>query len=217
MCGVINPENYKWNQFLSHKIWCSHNATSQPKSTVELGYMYMCPRGLTGPPAVTFTKYLKLKREFYFDVYTIISNRIQFSLWTICAFRAPNPRQWPLAEQNSIKSWKWCQERYLAQLYDEEYQKHRHKYLRLHKQSFSALRAPTLPLITTAVQSVYKLQRHQRSTIIWRDHKEKREEIWRSSMADTQNGRQYIGWVELIACLTAHLTIFQLYMWQHID
>ena len=26
------------------------NATNQPKSTVELGYM--CPRGLLGPPAV---------------------------------------------------------------------------------------------------------------------------------------------------------------------
>ena len=26
------------------------NATNQPKSTVELGYM--CPRGLSGPPAV---------------------------------------------------------------------------------------------------------------------------------------------------------------------
>ena len=26
------------------------NATNQPKSTVEVGYM--CPRGLTGPPAV---------------------------------------------------------------------------------------------------------------------------------------------------------------------
>ena len=34
------------------------NAKNQPKSTVELGYM--CPRGLTGPPAVTLTK-------FYFD------------------------------------------------------------------------------------------------------------------------------------------------------
>ena len=31
------------------------NAMNQPKSTLELGYM--CPRGLTGPPAVTFTKY----------------------------------------------------------------------------------------------------------------------------------------------------------------
>ena len=29
------------------------NATNQPKSTVELGYM--CPRGLSGPPAVIFT------------------------------------------------------------------------------------------------------------------------------------------------------------------
>ena len=28
--------------------------TNQLKSTVELGYM--CPRGLTGPPAVTLTK-----------------------------------------------------------------------------------------------------------------------------------------------------------------
>ena len=30
------------------------NATNQPKSTVELGYM--CPRGLLGPSAVTLTK-----------------------------------------------------------------------------------------------------------------------------------------------------------------
>ena len=29
------------------------NATNQPISTVELGYM--CPRGLLGPPAVTLT------------------------------------------------------------------------------------------------------------------------------------------------------------------
>ena len=35
------------------------NATNQPKSTVELGYM--CPRGLSGPPAVTLTEYLKFK------------------------------------------------------------------------------------------------------------------------------------------------------------
>ena len=33
------------------------NATNQTKSTAELGYM--CHRGLTGPPAVTLTKYLK--------------------------------------------------------------------------------------------------------------------------------------------------------------
>ena len=37
------------------------NATNQPKSTVELGYI--CPRGLTGPPAVTLTKELKYKKE----------------------------------------------------------------------------------------------------------------------------------------------------------
>ena len=37
------------------------NATNQPKSTVELGYM--CPRGLIGPPAVTLTKYLKCKKR----------------------------------------------------------------------------------------------------------------------------------------------------------
>ena len=34
----------------NRKFWCSQNATNQPKSTVELGYM--CPQGLTGPPAV---------------------------------------------------------------------------------------------------------------------------------------------------------------------
>ena len=37
------------------------NATNQPKSTVELGYM--CPRGLSGPPAVTLTKQLKYKKR----------------------------------------------------------------------------------------------------------------------------------------------------------
>ena len=30
------------------------NATNQQKSILELGYM--CPRGLTGPPAATLTK-----------------------------------------------------------------------------------------------------------------------------------------------------------------
>ena len=36
-------------------------ATNQPKSIVELGYM--CPRGPTGPPAVTLTRYLKYKKK----------------------------------------------------------------------------------------------------------------------------------------------------------
>ena len=52
--GVINPQNYNFNEFKTRKIWCSQNTTNQPKSTVELGYM--CPRGLLGPPAVTLTK-----------------------------------------------------------------------------------------------------------------------------------------------------------------
>ena len=52
--GVINPQNYNSNKFHYGKFLCSQNATNQPKSTVELGYM--CPRGLNGPPAVTLTK-----------------------------------------------------------------------------------------------------------------------------------------------------------------
>ena len=52
--GVIKPQNYNFIQFLYGKFWCSQNATSQPKSTVELGYE--CPRGLTGSPEVTLTK-----------------------------------------------------------------------------------------------------------------------------------------------------------------
>ena len=53
--GVINPQNYNFNQFLHGKFWCSHdNATNQPKSTVELGYI--CPPGLTGLPVLTLTK-----------------------------------------------------------------------------------------------------------------------------------------------------------------
>ena len=35
--------------------------TNQPKSTIELGYM--CPGGLSGPPAVTLIKYLKYKKK----------------------------------------------------------------------------------------------------------------------------------------------------------
>ena len=48
--GVINPQNYNLNH-LYWKFWCSQNATNQPTSTVELGYMW--PGGLTGQPAVT--------------------------------------------------------------------------------------------------------------------------------------------------------------------
>ena len=52
--GVINPQDYNFNTFEHGKFGCSQNATNRPKSTAELGYM--CPRGLTGPPAVTLTK-----------------------------------------------------------------------------------------------------------------------------------------------------------------
>ena len=52
--SVINQQNYNFNQILTQKILMRSNATNQPQSTVELGYM--CPRGLTGPPAVTLTK-----------------------------------------------------------------------------------------------------------------------------------------------------------------
>ena len=58
----LKPEGMMWK---THKITISINfnsenfdalktPTNQPKSTVELGYM--CPRGLSGPPAVTLTK-----------------------------------------------------------------------------------------------------------------------------------------------------------------
>ena len=44
--GVINPQNYNFNQFLTRRILNI--------STVELGYMY--PRRLPGPPAMILTK-----------------------------------------------------------------------------------------------------------------------------------------------------------------
>ena len=53
--GVKKPHKITILINLKHgKFWCSPNATNQPKSTVELGYM--CPRGITGPQAVTLTK-----------------------------------------------------------------------------------------------------------------------------------------------------------------
>ena len=49
---------------------------------------------------------LKYKRDFYQDVYTILNtilNRIKLTIWTICAFRVLNPRQWSLAKQSTFK------------------------------------------------------------------------------------------------------------------
>ena len=48
------PTKLQFRSILTQKILMLSNATNQPKSTVELGYM--CPRGLSGPPAVTLTK-----------------------------------------------------------------------------------------------------------------------------------------------------------------
>ena len=49
-----NPQKLQFLSILTRKILMLSNATNQPKSIVELGYMY--PRGLLGPPAVTLTK-----------------------------------------------------------------------------------------------------------------------------------------------------------------
>ena len=48
------PTKLQFLSILIRRILTLSNATNQPKSTVELGYM--CPRGLSGPPAVTLTK-----------------------------------------------------------------------------------------------------------------------------------------------------------------
>ena len=55
------PRRLQFQSILHDKYWCSQNATNQPKQAVELGYM--CPRGLTGPPAVTLTQWLKYKKR----------------------------------------------------------------------------------------------------------------------------------------------------------
>ena len=37
--GVINPQNYNFNQFQTRKILMLSKAMNQPNSTVELGYI----------------------------------------------------------------------------------------------------------------------------------------------------------------------------------
>ena len=44
---------------------------------------------------------VEIKRDFYSDVYTIL-NQIEFTVWTICAFRVLNPGQCSLAKESSI-------------------------------------------------------------------------------------------------------------------
>ena len=53
--GVINRQNCNFKQLWYGKFRFSKNATNKPKSTVDL--CYMCSRGLSGPRAVTLTKY----------------------------------------------------------------------------------------------------------------------------------------------------------------
>ena len=55
------PTKLQFHSILTRKIFMLSNATNQPKSTVELGYM--CPQGLLGPPAVTLTKELKYEKR----------------------------------------------------------------------------------------------------------------------------------------------------------
>ena len=55
------PTKLQFQSILTQKILMLPNATNQPKSIVELGYM--CPRGLSGPPAVTLTKKLKYEKR----------------------------------------------------------------------------------------------------------------------------------------------------------
>ena len=81
----------------------------------------ICPQGLSGPRAVTLTKWVKwfsIKRDQ--DVNTIL-NRISLTIWTICAFWEQNTYQWFLAKQSSLKvkerchkstKRRWSQKRY---------------------------------------------------------------------------------------------------------
>ena len=51
---LVNPQFTISINFKHESFWCSQNAKNQLKLTVELGYM--CPRGLSGPPAIRFQK-----------------------------------------------------------------------------------------------------------------------------------------------------------------
>ena len=116
-CNKLTKLQFRW--ILTQKIKMLSNATNQPKSTVELDYM--CPRGLTGPPAVLLTKWLKYKQRLLLRcIHHFWSKKL--TIWTICAFRVLNPHQWSLAknvlsnvEKRSPKSAKtswsqkgWC-------------------------------------------------------------------------------------------------------------
>ena len=52
--GVLTHKITSSINFNTENVLWSQNATNQPKSTVERGYM--CPGGLAGPSAVTLNK-----------------------------------------------------------------------------------------------------------------------------------------------------------------
>ena len=65
------------------------------------------PLRLTGPPAVTLTKYIvEIQIETFTKMYTPFLNRIELTTWTICAFRVLNPRSVILSQTGSLKSCK---------------------------------------------------------------------------------------------------------------
>ena len=87
--GVINPQNYNIIKILTRKILMLSNATNPPKSTVELGYM--CPRGLTDPPAVTLTNLYAIQGMFQLWRFYHFIKRVVVEGYAI---RAWNRRCW---------------------------------------------------------------------------------------------------------------------------
>ena len=52
--GVINPQNYNFNQFLTRQILMLSKRYESAEVDRRTGYM--CPPGLSGPPTVKLTK-----------------------------------------------------------------------------------------------------------------------------------------------------------------
>ena len=82
---------------VAEKIWATVARGRRPRATVSQifstteGQWFDCSQ---------------FKRCFYYKMYTTFLNRIQLTIWTICAFRVLNPRQWSLAKQSGLKMWK---------------------------------------------------------------------------------------------------------------
>ena len=97
------PKKYNFNRFWIRKILMLSNATNQSKSTVELSFI--CPRGTLWSTSSDTHQVAEIYRGFYLDVNTIL-NRIQSTIWIICAFRVLNPHQWSLTKQSNLQGWK---------------------------------------------------------------------------------------------------------------